>query len=442
MRRLLVLVCLLVIVAAGTAVALEGSTTVCQVCGEHDRRFVDEELRGTTGSSTLTVELRRSGSARFVARTPINESAARYYRSNPQALNADVASMVEDVRHRTPENVSARVEDGAVVIAYDAPGTVQRGVGGVLVFDGFHGHGDYRGYELWAERVTVIAPDGETVTNRPAKAAVDGDTATWSQETAGGLEFPESAYVAVAPRGGLVATVSTTASLALVSAPYVLWDVLGYAAVGATVLAAVIVGLFEWRRLRGQGSRERAATPLAWFVGGFVVVLSVIAAEGGDLLLPTLGVISGGSIVVAAWWGSNELPVGDGVPLRERHAWGLYAVPILLGATGGVTVPAIDLGRALSLSVGAFAVPMGYLALGMVAERSGPGRYVRVVPILLAPVALVGPIVENLHGGFVEVGFHVVVALWALLVSAVGTLLWSVGGTAAAEHGIDDGGDR
>jgi len=69
-------------------------------------------------------------------------------------------------------------------VNYAVDGVARRGVGDTWLVDYFAVGTSNARYGLAADRVTIHTPEGTTVTNRPARASVDGNAATWTRAAA------------------------------------------------------------------------------------------------------------------------------------------------------------------------------------------------------------------------------------------------------------------
>ncbi len=387
------LCCSLVALAGLTAVvAAPPPAPLCGVCGSS---VEDVGVSGADGPGTLDVYVDDAGDSLWHARVPVTESAAERYRANATALEAAVADAwpryhVADGDVRT---VGTTLEDGTVVVNYTVDDVARRGVGESWLLEYFHEKGPTTNYDQQARRVTVHAPDGTVVTNRPADASVDGNAATWTTDGPDSSEsgFDEAVYVTYG-EGGLRSVASGYATIALAVGPPALVSGLVIGAVpGASIglLGAAIgrpdLGSTALERATsrlGLEPREVAAATLERLlvgvgVAGAVGILVYGAAVTGWAFPPAAVVLSSLGVGYASL-GLAAARIGPRLETRGLSALAALATVVAAGYTRAL---AGEIAYPLPLLFG-FATAL-FLPIGHAFERS------RTPVVLLGAVALV-----------------------------------------------------
>ncbi|WP_254523327.1 hypothetical protein [Natrinema caseinilyticum] len=304
---------------------------ICGVCGPGIAN--DAEIAGATGHGTLDIYIDETGDSRWSARVPINASAVERYRTNASAL----AAAVDDAwaRYHAADgdvgSVDPSLRDDTVVVNYTVTDVARRGVGDAWIVDYFATGTSPTRYEVVADRVTIHSPDGTVVTNRIPLADVDGNTATWTNETERdwGEDFDDQTYVTYGS-DGVVGTASGYATIGLADGPAVLVRGLANGLIpGALIgLAGVAIG-------RAGGGRPAVDA-------------------------------------VASRLGFRD--VSTGVPTLERLLVGVG----VLGAVGILVVDALTTSRALTHgAVVLSSLGVGYALLGATAARIGDRLHTR-----------------------------------------------------------------
>lgn len=325
MRKTPLLFALLLVAGglASGALASPQPTPVCGVCGGGLVVAADDSLDGlTVEKSVATVRVHRDGSATWHVTNRIsNESALAYLEEHPEAADELAARALEYGTIDGPyENVSATVNGSTLRIRWTDADAARRMPGGVLVVEYFH----TRGYDTWpvmtADRLSIVGPEGTTVTNGPPGADVDDRRATWTGNASTPVyDAPtvhEDAYVAFAD-GGLGATLFTTVDLALATAPIVV-GVLG--AVHLPPLLVLFLGLVgvvaAGRRLLDRPSlrSERAVALGVGALGALVVAVDLLGRAvpqfNAHRVVLELGVVYL-AIGAMAYWRDDDARVRD-----------------------------------------------------------------------------------------------------------------------------------
>ena len=207
-RRLLGLLALaLLVVLAGCSF---DPPDVCASCTAVDRN--DEGLDVTTDHARMTVEVGQDGSAHVTSEADLVGTDLGRLRSDPalterlvwEALASDGVTDPDDV-----ENLSTTFSGDTLVVEYDAPSFANSYPGGVVVVDGFNRQptSSRLGWELGADRVRVVGPDGSVVANRPPDGEVEERSVTYRRSV------DPTTYVAFASGGSLPSRVAADVAL-------------------------------------------------------------------------------------------------------------------------------------------------------------------------------------------------------------------------------------
>ncbi|ELY70344.1 hypothetical protein [Natrinema versiforme] len=377
--RLVLLALCCSLVAIGGLATVAGApppTQLCGVCGPHVAN--DAEIDGATELGTLDIYIDETGDSRWLARVPVNSSAAERYRTNDTALEAvvDDAWVRSHAAAGDVRAVDSSLEGETVVVNYTVNDVASRGVGDAWLVDYFAAGTSNTRYGLAADRVTIHAPEGTEITNRVPVAAVDGNAATWTADTG----FDRQTYVTYGD-GGVRGTVTGYATLGFETGPTAIdHGVSGGLLPGLLLgLVAVAIGRID----KGIDAVD-AATLERLIVavgvvgaGGFLVVGVAATSAGpapGALALAALG-------VGYALLGSTARRFGAGLETRGLVGLSILATVVAAGVTLLFTGPPV---YAFPLCFGAataLCLPIGYAA-----ER---GRF----PIALVAVVVFAPIV-------------------------------------------------
>ncbi|MFP8954205.1 hypothetical protein ACLI4Z_14735 [Natrialbaceae archaeon A-arb3/5] len=382
----LVGVALLGVFAVAPAFGAPPPLSVCGVC---------DSIDGATDAGTLDVHVDEDGDSRWVARVPINETAAETYRDDPDALESAVNEgwSRSDIAINDAREIESSVEDGSVEVAYTVPDVARSGVGDGWVVDYFYVAGTPDRYDLQAERVSIHTPDGTHVANSPQHADVDGGTVTWTSGGDGnGGTFARNTHVSYGPEG-VGGTLSAWASAGTVFGPL--------------VFEHAVLGSFVPVTFLGLAAVAATRPRMAEYGAGAAVGRAVV--DQGQRTLEGL---------------------------CGRFGWS-HSRPVLLGvAVGAVAVASVGgwlvngLGLAILVASFGFAAAL-FLPLGHALERGD--RWVRyVTPSLLAPVVAIAAFAPYYVLGFGPIAASVFFVPWAIGAGASGYLLSLIGRRIAA----------
>ncbi|ADB60063.1 hypothetical protein Htur_1171 [Haloterrigena turkmenica DSM 5511] len=374
----LAIVALLCLVGLTGIAAVAGAPPPTQLCGVCSIEATDRAgIDGATGSGTLDIYVDERGDSLWRARVPVDSSAAKRYRANESALEAAVDDAWAPY-HAAEGDVSAvesTLEEETVVVEYAVDDVARPGIGDAWIVDYFAVGTSNARYGRTAERVTIHAPEGTGITNRVPDAAVDGNTATWTDDA----EFGGQTYVTYGS-GGVLGTAAGYATIGLETGP----TALEHGVRGGVALSLLVgfVGVTIGRTDLGIAAFDAAmlerliAAVGAVGAAGFLVV-GVAATDAG--LAP--GAVALASLGVGyALLGSGARRLG-----RRLETRGLVGLSLLATVVAG--------GVALLLAgPPVYAVPFCFgaatalcLPIGYTAER---GRF----PVALVAVAALAPI--------------------------------------------------
>ncbi|QRV15853.1 hypothetical protein JMJ58_02815 [Haloterrigena salifodinae] len=375
----LAIVALLCLVGLAGIAAVAGAPPPTQLCGVCNSDVTDRAgIDGATGAGTLGIHVDERGDSIWRARVPVNSSVAERYRTNESVLEAAVDDAWTPY-HAAEGDVGAvesTLEGETVVVEYAVDDVARQGVGDAWIVDYFALGTSNARYGRTTDRVTIHAPEGTEITNRVPDAAVDENTATWTDDA----EFDRQTYVTYGS-GGVLGAAAGYATIGLEVGPTALeHGVYGGAALG---LLVGLVGVAVCRTDLGIAVFDAATlerlivTVGAVGAAGFLVV-GVVATDAG--LAP--GAVAPASLGVGyALLGSAARRLGRRLETRGLVGLSLLATVV----TGGVAL--------LLAGPPVYAIPLCFgaatalcLPIGYVAER---GRF----PVALVAGAAVAPIV-------------------------------------------------
>lgn len=398
--RLAVAVLLCALLGVGGVATVAGApppTQLCGVCG--DGLAGERGIDGATDPGTLDIYVDDAGDSRWQARVPVTDSAAERYRTNTTALEAAVDdawtryhAAAGDVR-----SVETALENETVVVNYTVDGVARRGVGDTRLVDYFAVGASNTRYVVAADRVTIHTPEGTAVTNRPARASVDGNAATWAR----GDGFDGRTYVTYGG-AGVLGTASGYATIGLETGPSALARGLATGFVpGALIgLLGAAVGRIDVERAAVEGMAARLGLEQRMVDAMTLERLLVATGVGGAIGLLAFGALTTGRVFTPAAVVLSSLGVGYallgivavrlGGRLEMRGLVGL-AVLATIAAVGYTWLLARAVVYPLPLLFG-FATAL-FLPIGYAFERgrTPTGLLVAVALVPSATIALVYP---------------------------------------------------
>lgn len=414
--RRLTIVALCCLAGLGGLTAVAGAPPPTQLCGVCESEIVGDGIDGATGPETLDVYIDETGDSRWVARVPVNASAAERY-EDPAALEAavDDAWTSSHAARGDRRDVEASLEDGTVVVNYTVEDVARPGVGETWLVDYFATGTSNTRYQLAADRVTIHAPAGTVITNEPRYATVDGGAATWTAEADGHLEsdFDDQTHLTYGPEG-LRGTASSYATIALERGPSALERgvVLGIGPGGVLAMVGLAVGRVD----RGVDAFDAAALErllVAVGVVGAGGVLVVSLAATGRPFAPGIGSLSAlgagyAALAVTARRYGPRLETRGLVGLSVLAAVAVGATTWLLGGASVLPV-ALPFGLATALFV-----PIGY------AFERGARPIGLVLVVALMPIGATAALAPVSTTVLVSVLYWLLLAPWIAAVTAFG----------------------
>lgn len=438
-RHALLAVLVLATVVGATA-ASAPPVEVCTVCGDRfeaaaDRHGVDLAV----AESTLDVHVREDGSARWVVRNRLDADGAQALRDNRSALDAVVRDALADRRYpaagghatlvENPMNVTASLDGDTVVVSFTVEEFAHRSVGGLLVADGFHVERDGRYLSADADRVTVHAPDGYAVSNRPPNADVRGDAAVWADEYGSHAPVAASTYVVFVRDSGPATGVLTQAAIARDIGPVIVRDAARAAVVPTLLVAVLVAGLLA----AGDTGLSARTTRVLTGVSLALVVAAVYVAVQENLVRdPAIGgavpafALVAGPLAAAAAVAPERVTLRRAAAALVATAAVAWAAVVLAGVGRGWAVPFAAWHGVAAAAFGA--LPACFLPLGYAAVRERRERWWLAAVVVALPFVAFLPMAPFPRGG-VPAEFILTLATALALVPA--TLLFLVGGGVA-----------
>jgi len=268
---------------------------LCGVCGPGVANTA--QIDGATGHGTLDVYVTETGDSQWHARVPVTAAAADRYRTNVTALEAavDDAWARYHVADGDVQAVETALEGDTVVVNYTVEDVARRGVDDTWIVDYFATGTSPTRYQLVADRMTVHTPDGTEITNDIPAATVDGNTATWTNETGDewDSDFDDQTYITYGS-DGFLDTARGYATIGLEIGPTALSHGVRGGLIPAVSIA--LVGVVIGRTERGY-ARVDAATL--------------------EQVIVTVGVIGAGGLLVTSAVSTSAGPTPDAVALAS-----------------------------------------------------------------------------------------------------------------------------
>ena len=408
---------------------------LCEVCE-------DDVLNGSdVESSTVTIEIDEAGVGHWTARLDLRTNAS----IDPRTMQSASEDALRGHRDEaTPRNLAVTVTDDTAVLTYDVPQMGHRSVGGVLVVDYLHSQGDGgRWYGVNADRIVVTGPEGTTLIRAPADYRLNGTAL--ALEGAYGDPFDRTIspgwYLAFAGDDGLFAQAATHLGIGIDIAQLNGADLPGTVVLPTAILAAFLGMISRWGRSTtdrspGMGLRSIAGVTLGLAIAGFLLAALVswlttgtFLLRGGALLFGLLLTVSllGPLLALAALGVGTQYVVLSGrfdldVDTRwlVRYGIGIAGITLAVAPFAAGTFGQLSTlyGSAVCVLVPTL---FGPLAL---ADR-------RRVRWLLAAAILSSPLLVSLgwapYGSYGALYAPLFTLSWALVVGALGTLVYTAG---------------
>ncbi|MXV64166.1 hypothetical protein GS429_19270 [Natronorubrum sp. JWXQ-INN-674] len=426
-RLPLAVLCCTLLALAGVAVVVGAPppTSLCGVCGPGV--VDDSEIDGSTGPGTLDIYVDETGDSLWSARVPVTDSTADRYGANETALESavDDAWVTPHAAGGDVRTVASTVDDGAVVVNYTVNDVARPGVGDAWLVDYFADVASNTRYSVTAERVTIHAPDGTVVTNDPAHASVDGNTATWTRDdgSASGGDFSRQTYVTYG-EDSVRGAASGYATIGLERGPPALErGVLGGLLPGTLlVLAGVAVGRYDpGRETLSPATLERLFVAVGTL--GAVGLLALSVAATGRPLSPGLGALSALGIGYAS------------IGIAARRSTYRHTTRGLAGIAGLVTLGTGVLLWIFGGAVAVIALPFAlatacFLPLGRVSTNRSKPAFAALFAVLPALALIAGAVSLAFlvsPAGLGVILYWLLLAFWGVLIVAFGYPLGLMG---------------
>ncbi|AHF98960.1 hypothetical protein HALLA_08860 [Halostagnicola larsenii XH-48] len=424
--RAAVVALLLVLAGLATIAVVSAAPPPTQLCGS-----CGSDLEGASEPGTLDIHIDDEGDSQWIERVPVTDDAAARYRDDPDALEGSVDDawarwhVVDGDLDRT-----ATLEDETVTVTYEVDDIARPDIRDGWIVDYFALEYSNHRYELAAGRVTIHTPEGTTVTNNPAHASVEGDTATWAPDDDRDEHppaFDRRTYVTYGS-SGVLASASGYATVALEIGP----DAIEQGVIGGLVpgLFLTFVGLAVGRVDLGVRAFDAAGLERLFVTVGAIGAVSlplVSVATTGRPFFPGLGALGALGVGYAAL-GVAARRTGLG-----RDAHGLTRLAVLVTLATGTLLWL--LGGLFTLAVVPFGLAAAlFLPIGYASETSSWP----VVPLVLAGLApMATAILLALFftpSGFGVFFYWIIVAVWAGIVVVFGYPLGLLGRRLATDR--------
>ncbi|MFC7045130.1 hypothetical protein ACFQH6_06615 [Halobacteriaceae archaeon GCM10025711] len=379
-----------VLAAITPATAAPPPRPLCDACGESFEDAAEAHgLTITVEQSTATVVVDESGSATWVVRNHLGDSASTTRLRGNESLRTEIADgAMRDVAFRDV----AISPDGVMTLRYRDPDFAEPSVGGVLRSGAFTEAYGYRNlHGLGADRLTVEAPDGMRVGWTVPGASVSDDGTQFTLTT-----FERPGFLTFTPRGSRLGPVVRLLAVGALVGPAVALN-----AVVQFVLPAGALGLLVGASGRVLSRRdpptERVADRVGiglLAVGVLVTALALVAAGGVSLLGGVAAPVFGVGIAIAAIGLSlTRSAIRDAASYPALVVGAAVGVTVAAGATVGAAIAFGQNGLTRSLLtsllplVPLFALfPAGY-ALGRENSRVAVGTAVVGFALATLPLA-------------------------------------------------------
>lgn len=293
-RQGALLFCLLALAVAGTAMASPSPDNVCGACSDAFEDVTSEQgVPVEVTHSTATVFVHENGSATWVVTNRVNQSAADQLAESPAALHRVArAATTEGYGHpagtRVPAtSVTASVDGRNVSLRFRERGASERRLG-LTVAGTLHRGSVMGGWDLNADRFTVVGPPGTTLVNKPNETIhadnadapgvpdVDGRRVTWTgPATDWGSFIFQNVYLVYGPPD--TSEYHADGAVAFATVPLWLENVKWYVLPPTAVYGVLLLGAVAAVRRAESGEPDRLAPLLAGL--GLVGIVAAVLAQ-------------------------------------------------------------------------------------------------------------------------------------------------------------------
>lgn len=161
----------LTVVFTGAGTSSPQPTPFCSVCGATFHENVT--------ASAATLQMTASGDVRWTVENKVAEPTASNWEESPERARGHVETRLDDYGPpQTVNQLSVEMENDTMVIEFVDTNVARHRIG-LLILPYLNGEGIEARYVINAERLTIVAPDGQRVINNPQLATVEGDRVIW-----------------------------------------------------------------------------------------------------------------------------------------------------------------------------------------------------------------------------------------------------------------------
>lgn len=356
-RRLLLasMLLALLVVLAGCSFYTPNVCSTCGVAGAAD----EDDLNVSKTQATMTIQVHDDGSAHVRSEVALEGPDLGRMQSNRTLTNRLVRNALQThglTDANSSENLSASFDEDTLIVEYDVPEFGNRYPGGVVVVDDFSRQPSSRiGWEVRADRVRVVGPEGSVVANSPPNGEVDRRSVTYNEWV------DDRTYIAFAPDQSYSSQVITKLALAYEVAKWAVWPALTGAFVPAFWFGTL--ALLSLNRTRDESpQRSTDWEDLRWPIAVASMAVFVVL---GIAELPASSLNSVGTVLVL-----------------------LLAPPTLFGWLGAITDAswARELAVLVAIAGTSIAVSWLFLIVGGLGPMFLTAVWTVVGTILAAPV--------------------------------------------------------
>lgn len=281
--------------AVAPGVAAPPPRPLCDACGDSFEATAETHGVGVTVErSTATVSVRENGSATWIVRNHLGDSAgAERLRSNA-SLRVEIADRAMWDTEFFAANVS---EAGVLTMRYREPDFASQSVGGALYSGEFTEAYGYRNLDgLGADLLVVVAPDGKRVGWTVSGGAIsdDGQRMTLTR-------LDDEGFVTFVPRDAALGPLWSLLGVGSLVAPTIATNTLVGVALPTAAFALLFgVAVIALPRFGPVAEYVRDAPGRVLSIGGAVAAVALLAGGGLSLLGGASAPLFGVAVTFAA----------------------------------------------------------------------------------------------------------------------------------------------